>query len=319
MRDWQSQSQLRWCRRYHVVFVPKYRKKVIFGRLCHGIGKIVRELFEQHGVELVEGHAMGDHVHLCVSIPPKCSVANTVGYLKGKSAIQIHRRYLGRQRNFRGFHFWARGYCVSTVGLDEAVVRAYIRNQEEEERLQADLPLGRLQPPSSDCGPYEGPSSSRPLWGRHLTSGPQWPSTKKSVPAVTYSGDATARAQCLEAQNHEDTRQNEHASQGEQASGHGVQLCIQAPYPRAGRIETDRVLGCLRGAGLFLQSDLPVFERVESLGATVESDADAHRRDGGEPRQDDEGDDQPDSLSKPEFTARRLVHVVLPKCRRRGM
>ena len=150
MREWQSQAHVNDYCRYHNVFVPKYRKKAIFGRLRKGVGRILRELCEQHGVELVEGHAMSDHVHVCLSIPPKFSVANTVGFLKGKSAIQIHRRYLGKQRNFTGYHFWARGYCVSTVGLNEDVVRAYIRNQEEDERRQGDLPLGGLQPPSLD-------------------------------------------------------------------------------------------------------------------------------------------------------------------------
>ena len=84
---------------------------------------------------------MSDHVHMCVSIPPKFSVANTVGRLKGKSAIQIHRRYLGKQRNFTGFHFWARGYCVSTIGLDEEMIRQYIRSQEDEERRQEGMPF----------------------------------------------------------------------------------------------------------------------------------------------------------------------------------
>ena len=84
---------------------------------------------------------MADHIHLCLSIPPKYSVANTVGFLKGKSAIRIHREYLGRQRQHTGFHFWARGYCVSTVGLDEETVRAYIRNQEAEEKRQEELGL----------------------------------------------------------------------------------------------------------------------------------------------------------------------------------
>ena len=93
---------------------------------------------------MLEGHAMGEHVHLCLSIPPKYSVANTVGYLKGKSAIRIHREYLGKRRNFTGFHFWSRGYCVSTIGLDEAAIRAYIRNQEEEEKRQEGLLLGGL-------------------------------------------------------------------------------------------------------------------------------------------------------------------------------
>ena len=144
MREWQSQSHAKWYCRYHVVWVPKYRKKAMFGQLRSGVGKILRELCRQHGVELIEGKTLPDHVHLCLSIPPKYSVANTVGFLKGKSAIAIHRRYLGKQRNFTGFHFWARGYCVSTVGLDEDVVRTYIRNQEDEQKRQLDLPFGGL-------------------------------------------------------------------------------------------------------------------------------------------------------------------------------
>jgi putative transposase len=148
MREWQNLSHVKWYCKYHLVFAPKYRKKAIFGQLRKDIGGILRELCRPSGVELVEGHAMADHVHLCVSIPPKFSVSNTVGFLKGKSAIRIHREYMGRDRNFTGFHFWARGYCVSTVGLDEKTIRAYIRNQEEEEKRQEHLPLGGLQPPS---------------------------------------------------------------------------------------------------------------------------------------------------------------------------
>ena len=136
MREWQSQSHVRWYCRYHVVFAPKYRRKAIFGTLRKQIGGIIRKLCEQNKIELVEGHAMVDHVHLCLSIPPKFSVANTVGFLKGKSAIRIHREYLGRRRNFTGFHFWARGYCVSTVGLDEQAIRDYIRGQEEQEKRE---------------------------------------------------------------------------------------------------------------------------------------------------------------------------------------
>ena len=139
MREWRSQSHVRWYCKYHVVFVPKYRKRTIYGRLRREIGKILRELCRQHGVELLEGHAMPDHIHVCLSIPPKFSVANTVGFLKGKSAIKIHREYLGRKRNFTGKHFWARGYCVSTIGLDEVVVRQYIRAQEEDEKRQEEL------------------------------------------------------------------------------------------------------------------------------------------------------------------------------------
>lgn len=103
---------------------------------------MLRELSVQHDIELVEGHAMPDHVHVLPSIPRKFSVANTVGFLKGKSAIQIHRRFLGKQRNLTGFHFWTRGYCASSVGLDEAKVQAYIREQEDEERRREQLPFG---------------------------------------------------------------------------------------------------------------------------------------------------------------------------------
>ena len=133
MREWQSQSHVKWYCKYHVVFVPKYRKRSLYGTLRRNIGGLLRELCRQHGVELVEGHAMPDHIHLCLSIPPKFSVANTVGFLKGKSAIRIHRDYLKRKKQFTGFHFWARGYC-STIGLEEAVIREYIRNQEAEEK-----------------------------------------------------------------------------------------------------------------------------------------------------------------------------------------
>ena len=110
-----------------MVWVPKYRKRAIFGEMRRGVRRIVRELCQRHGVELVEGHALSDHVHVLLGIPPKLSVANTVGFLKGKSAIRIHREYLGRQRNFTGYHFGARGYCVSTVGVAEEVIRDYIR------------------------------------------------------------------------------------------------------------------------------------------------------------------------------------------------
>ena len=141
MQDWQSQAHVRWYCRYHVVIVPKYRKRSIYGSLRRGVGKILRDLCTQARIELIEGHALADHVHLCLSVPPKFSVANTVGFLKGKSAIRIHRDYLGKKRNFKGFHFWARGYCVSTVGLNEEEVRRYIRNQEDAEQRQEELVL----------------------------------------------------------------------------------------------------------------------------------------------------------------------------------
>lgn len=130
MKEWQSLAHVRWECKYHIVFVPKYRKKVLYGRTRRQVGQILRQLCRQKGVEILEGHAMPDHIHLVLRIPPKFSVALVVGYLKGKSAIQIHREALGVKKGFTGKHFWSRGYCVSTVGLDEATVRAYVRNQE---------------------------------------------------------------------------------------------------------------------------------------------------------------------------------------------
>ena len=122
---------------YHIVFIPKRRRKLIFGELRRRLGEIFHELAKQKGCEIVEGHLLPDHVHMCVSIPPKYSVSQVVGYIKGKSAIAIARKYMGKRRNYTGESFWARGYDVSTVGLDEQVVREYIRRQEEEdERLE---------------------------------------------------------------------------------------------------------------------------------------------------------------------------------------
>ena len=140
MHDWESQAHVKWDCKYHLVFVPKYRRKAIYGSLRQQIGRILRELCEQMGVELLEGHALADHVHLCVSIPPKYSVANTVGFLKGKSAVKIHRELLG-ERRMTGLHFWARGYCVSTLGYDEAAVRRYVREQEAQDSGQDKLDL----------------------------------------------------------------------------------------------------------------------------------------------------------------------------------
>jgi len=112
----------------------------MFGQRRKAIGRIMRQLCEQRGVELLEGHLMSDHVHMCLSIPPKYSVAHTIGFLKGKSAVRIHRELL-KKRRMTGLHFWAKGYCVSTVGLDEQTVRQYIRNQEKLESQQEDLEL----------------------------------------------------------------------------------------------------------------------------------------------------------------------------------
>ena len=138
MHDWQSLSHVRWDCKYHVVFVPKYRKKELYGRVRKRVGSILQDLCRQRAVELLEGHLMPDHVHMCLSVPPKYSIAFVIGFLKGKSAVRIHRGVLQAKR-VTGLHFWARGYCVSTVGLDEATIRQYIREQEELEKRQLDL------------------------------------------------------------------------------------------------------------------------------------------------------------------------------------
>ena len=134
MNEYQSLSHTKWECKYHVVFIPKYRRKVLYGQIRLELGEVFRELARQKESRIEEGHLQGDHVHMLLSIPPKYAVAQVVGYLKGKSAIHIARTYGGRLRNFVGEHFWARGYFVSTVGRDEEAVRRYIREQEAEER-----------------------------------------------------------------------------------------------------------------------------------------------------------------------------------------
>ena len=116
---------------FHVTWIPKYRKKKIYGQLRNHLGKTLRELAKQKECEILEGHLMSDHVHMLISIPPKYAVAQVVGFIKGKSAIAIARNFGGRTKNFTGQHFWARGYHVSTVGRDEEAIRRYIKKHEE--------------------------------------------------------------------------------------------------------------------------------------------------------------------------------------------
>ena len=141
MKEYQSLSHTRWDCKYHVVFIPKRRKKAIFGALRKHLGEVFRELARHKEAEVVEGHLMPDHVHMCLSIPPKVAVSNVVGYMKGKSAITIARKFMGRARNFTGEVFWVRGYFVSTVGLDEDMVRVYIRHQEGEDERYDQMKL----------------------------------------------------------------------------------------------------------------------------------------------------------------------------------
>jgi len=135
MRDWKTQAHVKWECKYHVVVLPKYRKKVIYGKIRHRVGEILRQLCRQKEIGLEEGNAMPDHIHMVLSVPPKYSVAMAIGFLKGKSAVRIHRQVLKTKGTLFGRTFWARGYCVSTVGLDENQIRQYVRDQE---KLQKD-------------------------------------------------------------------------------------------------------------------------------------------------------------------------------------
>ena len=141
MYDSQSLSHTMWECKYHIVWIPKCRKKTIFADLRKHLGEIFRELARQKECKVPEGHLLSDHVHILLSIPPKYSVSQVVGFIKGKSAIQIARNFQRRKKNFVGQHFWARGYYVSTVGKDEDAVREYIQNQENEDQRLDQLNL----------------------------------------------------------------------------------------------------------------------------------------------------------------------------------
>ena len=137
MKDYQSQSHVKWESKYHIVWCPKYRRKKLYGRLRRRFGEIIQDLCRQKGVEVIEGHAQPDHVHICLSMPPKYSVSSIVGFLKGKSAIRLHKEF--SKAKSTGKHFWIRGYFVSTVGLDEKAVREYIKHQELTDKRQINL------------------------------------------------------------------------------------------------------------------------------------------------------------------------------------
>ena len=134
MRNEQSLSHTRWECKYHIVWVPKYRRKTLYRRIRQELGDVLHDLARQKDSRILEGHLQPDHIHMLMSIPPKYSVAQVVGYVKGKSAIHIARIYLGQKKNYNGMHFWAGGYYVSTVGAEEEVIRNYIRNQEKEDQ-----------------------------------------------------------------------------------------------------------------------------------------------------------------------------------------
>ena len=128
--SYESLSHSKWDCKYHLVFIPKGRKKELYGKIRKFLGPVLRELAQQRSSEIIEGRMVRDHVHMLLKIPPKYAVAEVIGYMKGKSAIAVARQFGGRKRNFNGEQFWARGYAVSTVGFEEGQVREYIRHQE---------------------------------------------------------------------------------------------------------------------------------------------------------------------------------------------
>jgi len=130
----ESLTHSKWECKYHVVFVPKYRKKALYGKIRRYLKDVFHELARQKNCEIVSGSMVGDHVHMCISIPPKYKVSEIIGYLKGKNAIAVARQFGGRKRNFSGESFWARGYAVSTIGLEIEMVKNYIAHQERTDK-----------------------------------------------------------------------------------------------------------------------------------------------------------------------------------------
>jgi putative transposase len=141
MQDMNSLTHSVWTCKYHVVWIPKYRRKNLYGDIAKYLGETFHELARQRESRIVEGHICADHIHMLIEIPPKYSVAQVVGYIKGKSAIHIARTYMGRKQNFTGENFWAKGYYVSTVGRDEESIKKYIREQEVEDKRLDQLEL----------------------------------------------------------------------------------------------------------------------------------------------------------------------------------
>ena len=147
--DDKSLAHTRWNCKYHLVFTPKYRRKVIYGQLRRDIGKILRKLCEMKEVEIVEAHAMPDHIHMLVRIPPKLSVSGFMGFLKGRSAVIIHERHANLKYNYGNRSFWSKGYYVSTVGLNQKTIAKYIREQEAEDRVRDSINKREYKDPFS--------------------------------------------------------------------------------------------------------------------------------------------------------------------------
>jgi putative transposase len=146
----QSLAHTKWLCKYHVVFTPKYRRKIIYSKLRTDIRDIIRDLCKWKGIEILEGHMMADHVHLLLSIPPKYSVSQVMGYLKGKSAMMIFDRHSNLKYKFGNRHFWAEGYYVSTVGFNEATIAKYIREQDKHDQMMDKITTKELENPFRD-------------------------------------------------------------------------------------------------------------------------------------------------------------------------
>ena len=153
MEDYQSLSHTRWQCKYHVIFIPKYRRRVLFGVIRRELGGVFRRLAEQKECRIEEGHIMADHVHMLISVPPKLAVSSVVGYLQGKSAIHVARYVLKRERNYAGQSLWARGYFVDTTGRDTERIRQYIQEQDAEDRRLDQLELPGVNQPKPQQPP----------------------------------------------------------------------------------------------------------------------------------------------------------------------
>ncbi|EHR37419.1 IS200/IS605 family transposase [Megamonas funiformis] len=146
-----SLAHTRWMCKYHIVFTPKYRRKIIYNKLRRDIVQIIKDLCKWKGIEIIEGKAMPDHIHILVKIPPKMSISNFMGYLKGKSAMMIFARHGNLKYKFGNNNFWSTGYYVSTVGLNEATIAKYIREQDTYDKMMDKISTKELNDPFRDC------------------------------------------------------------------------------------------------------------------------------------------------------------------------
>ena len=147
MNDINSLAHTKWNCKYHIVFAPKYRRQVIYGKIKADIGQILRKLCEHKGIEIIEANACPDHIHMLISIPPKYSVSQIMGYLKGKSSLMIFDRHANLKYKYGNRHFWARGYFVDTVGRNKKAIKAYIQNQLQEDQIADQISIKEFVDP----------------------------------------------------------------------------------------------------------------------------------------------------------------------------